>query len=137
MRSLKFRALSVQVLCAILLLSTAFGPAQAKWFSHKKTPAEEAVEKVQTFQPPAVEAMQRYCEPFRAEAVSLAQKPKWARPFYEPRRMWLMGQHQKCRQELMDQEHIYLKHADIEQSPSLPKMNADAPKPGGPNGNLP
>lgn len=136
MRFPKFCVLPLHLLCAGLALSTAFAPAQAKWFSHKKTPAEEAVEKVRTYQPPANEAMNRYCEPFRAEAVALNQKPKLVRVFYEPRRMWLINQHQKCRNELMAQEHLYLKHADIEQSPSLPKMNA-TPKPGAPNGNLP
>ena len=129
-------SLGLGLFLSVLLLSMTGSPTQAKLLQHKKTAAEEAVEKVQTFQPPAADAMTRYCEPFRAKAVSLSQKPFLIRPFYGPRRMWLISQHQKCRYKLMDQEHVYLKHVDIEQAPSLPKINPGAPKPGVPNGNL-
>jgi hypothetical protein len=135
MRFLKFHTLAL--LCVSIAFGTAFAPAQAKWVSKKKKAEQQAIEKVQTFQPPPADAVTRYCEPFRAEAVDLSKKPKLVRVFYEPRRMWLMNQHQKCRMELMDQEHVYLKHADIEQPPNLPKIKTDPPKPGAPNGNLP
>jgi hypothetical protein len=136
MRLLKFHTLALFLLVAGMAFNAAFTPAQAKWINQKKKAEQEAVEKVRTFQPPPADAVTRNCEPFRAEAVALNQKPRLLRIFYKPKRMWLMHQHQKCRMGLMDQEHLYLKHADIEQSPSLPKIKPDAPT-GGPNGNLP
>ncbi len=120
----------------VLAWVTVVSPVHARLFHHQKTAAEEAVEKVQTFQAPAADAMTRYCEPYRAKAAALSQKPFFIRPFYGPQRMWLISKHQKCRYKVMDQEHVYLKHVDIEQAPSLPKLNPGAPKPGVPNGNL-
>ena len=121
-----------------LCLGLMTTPAEAKWFGSKKpTPEQEAVQKVQTYQPPPPEAVTRYCEPYRAEVVAINHKSFLIRPFYIPRRTWLIHEHQKCRHELMSQEYTYLKHADIEQSPSLPKISPTLPQPGGPNGNLP
>ena len=134
MRSLKLSTLSLSLLCVGLALSATVPAAQAKWGSQKKKAEQEAVEKVRTYQPPPPEAITRYCEPYRAEAAQIYEKGILARFFYGPRRMWLMHEYQKCRSELMNQEYVYLKHADIEQSPSLPKLT---PKTGASNGNLP
>lgn len=135
---IQYPALRCAFMVAGLCLGFMITPADAKWFGPKKpTPEQEAVQKVQTFQPPPPEAVTRYCEPYRAEVVTLNHKPLLARPFYIPRRTWLIHEYQKCRHELMNQEATYLKHADIEQAPSLPKISPSLPQPGGSNGNLP
>jgi len=136
--SLKLSTLKLLV-CSLLglALTSTLVPCQAKLLDNSKKKAEqEAVEKVRTYQPPPAEALTTNCEPYRAEAVTLYKKPFFIRPFYEPRRLWLVHKHQQCRHELMSQEYTYLKHADIEQPPSLPKL-IPATKTGAPNGNLP
>jgi hypothetical protein len=125
---------SIGLLSLGIILSCGIEAAQAKPISQKKKLEREAVEKVQTFQPPPPDAMTRDCEPYRAEVSALYHKPFFLRPFYIPKRGWLAHKYQNCRQGLMNQEYTYLKHADIEQAPSLPKLT---PKPGAPNGNLP
>jgi hypothetical protein len=134
--SLSTQTLAIGLLSLGIVLMSGIEPAQAKPLTPKQKQEKEAVEKVQTFQPPPPDAMTRECEPYRAEVSALYRKPFIVRPFYAPKRAWMAHKHQKCRQSLMNQEYTYLKHADIEQAPSLPKMNA-APKPGAPNGNLP
>lgn len=110
-------------LTAALLLSTlSIAPSQAWWFHKKPSPKDEAAKKVQTYQPPPEEAMSLYCEPYRKESVRLSTKPWILKPFYGPRRIWLMNQFNKCRNNLMTQEHEYLKHVDIQLPPSLPKI---------------
>ena len=130
--------LTTTTICSVVaMICLSLTPAQAKWLHRKTDPAKQVEEKVRTFQPPPPDSITRYCEPYRAEVVKLGQKPFLLRPFYAPRRWFLMSKYEKCRERFMSQEHIYLKHADIEQAPSLPKMNVDSSKPGAPNGNLP
>jgi hypothetical protein len=138
-----FSRIAILFYALYMLLNTAVLPAQAKWFAKKVAPENDPVQQVQTFQPPPENAMTLYCEPYRKQVVALNQK-NWAlKPFYTPRRLWLMNEYNKCTNELMTQEHQYLKHADIELPPSLPKMkpvvqsiNQPEAKREKPNGNL-
>lgn len=111
----------------IVLCVTALPPAHAKWFGKKKEKANQAVEQVRTYQPPPENAVGQYCEPYRLEAAELSKKPLWLKPFYAPARGIAMHKHRECKKALMEQERVYLKHVDIEQSPSLPKLKTDAP----------
>jgi len=117
----------IALLCCALLGWSALAPdANAKLFQRKKAKQDAAaVEKVQTFQPPPENAVTMYCEPYRREAAELSQKPRLVKIFYEPRRSWLMNKHRKCKSNLMAQEHLYLKHVDIEREPSLPRMKME------------
>jgi hypothetical protein len=118
-----FNRLTALVLLLFLTVFGAFMPANAKWMSKKaKQQEQEVVQKVQTFQPPPENAMQMYCEPYRKEAADLGAKNAVVRTLYKPRQLWLMNQYHKCTDDLMTQEHQYLKHVDIELAPSLPKM---------------
>ncbi|WP_373532422.1 hypothetical protein [Vampirovibrio sp.] len=126
-----------------ILLASAVLPVQAKWFAKKIPPENDPVQQVQTFQPPPENAMTLYCDPFRKEVAVLNQKSWVHKPFSLPRRLWLMNEYKECTNELMTQEHQYLKHADIELPPSLPKMkpvvqpiNQPEVKQEAPNGNL-
>lgn len=126
------------ILAGIFYNLTCTAPAHAWWFNNeKKKQEQEAVEKVQTYQPPPPEALTEQCEPIRAKVVAINQKFILVRPFYIPKRTWLIHEHQKCRHEFMSQEYTYLKHADIEKAPSLPKITPNTPSTGVPNGNLP
>jgi hypothetical protein len=112
---------------ALLLLGAmALPAAQAKWFGgQKKEKANQAVEQVRTYQPPPETAVGDYCEPYRYQAAELAQKPWFLKPFYAPKRGIAMHKHRECKKALMEQERVYLKHVDIEQPPSLPKLKTD------------
>lgn len=114
-------------LCAAIALGVAAQTASALPFVKKKPVEDPAVEQLKTYQPPSENAVTLYCDPFRKEAAVLSRKPGYLKPFYIPRRLWLMDEHRKCKDELMEQERIYLKHADIEQAPSLPKLKTDMP----------
>jgi hypothetical protein len=105
-----------------MLLNILALPAQARWLAKKVASENDPVQQVQTFQPPPENAMTLYCEPYRKQVVVLNQKNWVFKPFYTPRRLWLMNEYHKCTNKLMTQEHQYLKHADIELPPSLPKM---------------
>lgn len=117
-----FNRMAASVCMAVLLAASFHALADAKWFGKKEEPADDPAKQIQTFQPPPENAMLMYCEPYRKEASELANKNVLMKAFYEPRRMWLMGEYRKCTNELMTQEHEYLKHVDIELAPSLPKM---------------
>ncbi len=140
MTRMRFVALCLLVGCLALAFAQ---PVQARWFAKKTPPENDPVKQVQTFQPPPENAMLTYCEPYRKSAVDLSKKPLLLKPFYEPRLLWLMNAYHKCTNELMTQEHEYLKHVDIELPPSLPKMkpvvlpiNQPEAKQEVPNGNL-
>lgn len=117
----------IALLCCALLGWSALVPnAEARLFQRKKAKEDAAaVEKVRTYQPPPENAVTLYCEPYRKEAAELSQKPRLVKLFYEPRRVWLINQHRKCKSGLMAQEHLYLKHVDIERTPSLPKLKME------------
>jgi hypothetical protein len=108
-----------------MLVNTVLQPADAKWFGKKSSKKDEAVEKVRTYQPPPENAIALYCEPYRQEAVELSHKPRLLKIFYAPRRGWAIRKHRECKDSLMQQEHTYLKHVDIERAPSLPKLKTD------------
>jgi hypothetical protein len=110
-----------------LMGTIALPSAHAKWFGKKKEKENQAVEQVRTYQPPPETAVSDYCEPYRREAAELAQKPFFMKPFYAPKRGIAMHKHRECKKALMEQERTYLKHVDIEQSPSLPKLKTDGP----------
>lgn len=113
--------------CAAIAFGASVPTASALPFLKKKPVEDPAVEQVKTYQPPPENAVTFYCDPYRKEAALLDKKPGYLKPFYIPRRLWLMSEHRKCKDGLMEQERIYLKHADIEQSPSLPKLKTDMP----------
>lgn len=119
----------IWIVLGLLSLSMMLGgvSADAKWFGKQEKPADAAEDPVRTYQPPAINGLQLYCEPFRQEAALLAHKPRLLRIFYQPRRSWLIGQHTKCKANLMQQEKDYLEHVDVQQAPSLPKLKSDAP----------
>ena len=121
------RRLIALMCCSLFVLSVAVSHGEAFWFRKKKPVEDPAVEQVRTFQPPPENAVTVYCEPYRKEAAELSKKNRLVRFFYGPRRMWLISQHRKCKDELMEQERTYLKHVDIERPPSLPKLKMDAP----------
>lgn len=138
-----FNRIAAPVCFAVLLIASVHSLADAKWFGKREVPENDPARQVQTFQPPPENAMVLYCEPYRKEAAELAQKNILVKPLFEPRRMWLMSEYRKCTHDLMTQEHQYLKHVDIELSPSLPKMapvvqpfNQPEKKQEGPNGTL-
>lgn len=138
-----FNRIVVPVCLAVLLTASVHSLADAKWFGKKEVPENDPARQIQTFQPPPENAMLMYCEPYRKEAAELAGKNALMKAFFEPRRMWLMSEYRKCTNELMTQEHQYLKHVDIELAPSLPKMkpvvqpiNQPEKKQGVPNGTL-
>jgi hypothetical protein len=116
----------IVILCSILLLlGTASPSVQAKWLGKKKKVESQAVEQVRTYQPPPENAVATYCEPYRHEAAELAQKPRLLKPFYAPRRGIAMHKYRECKKALMEEERVYLKHVDIEKSPSLPKLKTE------------
>lgn len=118
--------LPVQI--ASLMLALMLLPsADAFWFNRKdkgKKEAEEAAKAVQTFQPPSADALEMYCEPIRKEALAISNLPRMQRMIMRPRKSWLIHQHEKCKKDYMTQEYEYLKHADIQRAPSLPKLKA-------------
>lgn len=119
----------IAILCsALILLGTAFPSAHAKWVGKKKKAENQAVEQVRTYQPPPENAVATYCEPYRHEAAELAHKPLLLKGFYAPRRGIVMHKYRECKKALMEEERVYLKHADIEQSPSLPKLKTEMPE---------
>lgn len=107
---------------AVLLAASTHSMADARWFGKKAPPEDDPAKKIQTFQPPPVSAMLQYCEPYRRESAELNGKVFMLKPFFVPRRLWLENKYRECTNELMTQEHNYLKHVDIELPPSLPKM---------------
>lgn len=119
----------IAVLCGLLILLgiTALSSAHAKWFGKKKKAESQAVEQVRTYQPPPENAVATYCEPYRREAAELSQKPRLVKVFYAPRRGRAMHKYRECKKALMEEERIYLKHVDIERSPSLPKLKTETP----------
>ncbi len=114
-------ALIVLAACSLLTLSL-MAPANAGWFKKDKPEADP----IQTYQPPAVNALEMYCEPLRQRAAELDKTPKALKLFVQPRRAFLIREHEKCKAEFMQQEHDYLKHVDVQQSPSLPKLKTDS-----------
>ena len=102
-------------------------PAGAWGPFSRKPPEDPAEAQVRTFQPPPENAVAMYCEPYRREAAQLSQKRFPVAIVYAPRRAWLIRQHRRCRQELMAQEHLYLKHVDREQPATPPKVRTEAP----------
>lgn len=111
------------LLVTLALFGVMTPTSDAQWFRSKKKKAEqEAVERVQTYQPPPVEAMEMYCEPYRKEAADLYQRAGMFRFAVQPKRSWLIRKHEKCKGRLMDQGYEYLRHVDIQKSPSLPKI---------------
>lgn len=94
-----------------------------------KPKGPDAAEQVRTFQPPPPNTMETDCEPFRKKAAILTQAPFWQKPFVWPERNLAIHRHRKCVTNLMMQEREYLKHADIQRSPSLPKLRLDETKP--------
>ncbi|HEY9687194.1 MAG TPA: hypothetical protein V6C52_09485 [Coleofasciculaceae cyanobacterium] len=121
-----------QVVLAVLLtvscvLFSAMPQAEAWPFGKKAKAAKEAVKQVQTYQPPPADAQMTQCEPIRRKIVKINKGSKIGRTLMAPRTAFLTAKHTKCKQRLMDQEFEYLKHVDIEQSPSLPKLKTDTP----------
>lgn len=114
-------AIGLMALLGLLCLNLALNPALA-WFWKKPAPEPDPEKQVQTFQPPPKTAMEEYCEPYRHEAALRSSVPFLVKPAHWPRRLWLMKAYRKCTHELMSQEYNYLKHADIELAPSLPKL---------------
>lgn len=113
---------------ASLFWGVLTSPEASAWpFGKKAKEKEAAAEQVRTFQPPPEDAVKRYCEPIRLEAVEISKKPRLIRPLFAPRKAQVIRKHQKCVTNLMRQEYQYLKHVDIQQSPSLPKLKTDAP----------
>lgn len=109
------------------LLGGIIAPAEAKWFKTKQDKVNDALSKqVQTFQAPATDALSMYCEPYRKEAAELSHANPLIKPFVGPRRSWLIRQHEKCKHEYMSQEMNYLKHVDVQQAPSLPRLSTPA-----------
>jgi hypothetical protein len=96
-------------------------PAMAGWFHKKKAPVE-ASPGIESFQPPAADALTVDCDAFRIKAVTLRQKPVWIRWLYMPSHAHLVSKHHQCVKGVMEQEMLYLKHVDIEQPPTLPKL---------------
>lgn len=139
---MRYRPL-IALLSGMLFVWSALLPsADAWWFSRKKKADDAAVEKVRTYQPPPENAVTVQCDPYRRQAALLGQKPLMTTMFYIPKRLRLQNKYRTCKSNLMEQERIYLKHVDIEQAPSLPKMKMEvtpitpvetAPKAGGGN----
>ncbi len=125
-----WRGVRLLLLLVFMASGLGFGMADARVWSRKAREKErQAVEAVQTWQPPPENALALYCDPFRQEAIRLAQKPWVLHPVFLPRRLWLMEKHRDCQSHLMDQEELYLKHVTVQQSPSLPRMKTDSPAP--------
>jgi hypothetical protein len=91
---------------------------------HSKRKAQEkaAIEQLKTSQPPAANSLTVQCDPLRQDVILLSHKPVLIRPFYTPRRLYLMSKHRQCIDRLMDQEYLYLKNAKIQLTPKLPPM---------------
>lgn len=116
---------NVQILLiSLLLLQTLALPSEAAWL-RPKSKEPDASEKVRTYQPPPANAMEEYCEPFRKRAYDLSIVPSWQKPFVVPQRTWAISRHRKCVDNLMQQEWEYLRHADIQKGPSLPKLRVE------------
>jgi hypothetical protein len=123
----RFQVALAVLLAVSCLLLTAMPQAEAWPFGKKAKEAKEAVQKVQTYQPPPADAQMTQCEPIRRKIVKINKGSKITRTLMSPRTAFLVSKHTKCKQRLMDQEFEYLKHVDIEQSPSLPRFKTDTP----------
>lgn len=111
-----------------LVMLLAFGLSSEAALLKHKAKEPDAAEKVRTYQPPPPNAMEDYCEPYRKRVYDLSQVPFWQKPFVIPQRNWAISRHQKCTDNLMQQEWEYLRHADIQKGPSLPKLRVDESK---------
>jgi hypothetical protein len=121
------------IVISLLMLQALVLPSEAAWLKQKpKEP--DASEKVRTYQPPPANAMEEYCEPYRKRAYDLSNVHFWQKPFVIPQRTWAISRHRKCTDNLMQQEWEYLRHADIQKGPSLPKLRVEeqsSPQEGG------
>jgi hypothetical protein len=97
--------------------------------SKKKNQDAQTVQQLQTYQPPPVNSLQVRCDPIKQEIVLMNHKPLLLKPFFIPRKQWLITRHEQCVHRVIDQEYIYLKHVDIQQAPQLPKMTTPDGKP--------
>lgn len=121
-----YRMRNVRILGLLCLLAFQMGSSPVEAILPKRKSKEpDASDKVRTYQPPPADAMKDYCEPYRKRASDLTILPWWQKPFVIPQRNWAIHQHQKCTDNLMQQEWEYLRHADIQQAPSLPKLRVD------------
>jgi hypothetical protein len=117
---------NVRILSLFCLLALYLWSSSAEAILPKRQSKEpDASEKVRTYQPPPADSMRDYCEPYRKQASDLTYVSWWKKPFVIPQRNWAIHQHQKCTGNLMQQEWEYLRHADIQQPPSLPKLKVD------------
>lgn len=114
------------LLVGLILMSAAMPQADAWPFKKKPDPAEEAAKKVQTYEPPPTDAIATHCEPIRQKIVKINRSGWFGRTIQAPRRSVLLYKHNQCKDEFMTQEFEYLKHVDIQQPPSLPKLKTDA-----------
>ncbi len=112
------------IFALFLLLWLGLPVAEAKWFRKEKA-APDAAEQLETFQPPPPDAIERYCEPIRKEVVLLNSRSRVERILLHPRIVMLKREHEKCKADLMKQQLEYLRHVDIRQPPSLPKMSPE------------
>lgn len=122
-RYLKLLPTSLIGIICLLSFTAFYQTALAGWFGKQKEPEPDS--KIESFQPPAVDALEVHCDPIRTEAVALSQKPLWRRWLYMPKHTILVKRHRRCIQNVMEQEALYLKHVNIEQAPQLPKLQAD------------
>jgi hypothetical protein len=91
-------------------------------FHSKQKAADKAAAQLQTFQPPAVDSIRTRCEPYRLTVVQNNNRFLLAKPFFTPQSLYLMAKYNKCINSVMDQEYLYLKHAEIENPTKMPKM---------------
>ena len=109
----------------LFLLGLQWLPSSEAMIFKKKPKTLTPEEQVRTYQPPPASTMGDYCEPYRHKALLLNQAPLWQKPFVIFPKNWAIYQHRHCVDNLMMQEREYLKHTDIPQAPSLPKLKTE------------
>jgi len=118
-RPVLFAVTTLLALCSLCQTPEA---AFALPFHSKKKAADNAAAKLQTYQPPPVDSIRTRCEPYRLTVVQNNNRFLLAKPFYTPQSLYSMTKYKKCIDDVMDQEYLYLKHAEIESPTKLPKM---------------
>lgn len=120
------------LLLALLCLLAAPADAKWLWFGKDEEKGPSPAQQLETFQPPPADAIERYCEPIRREVVLLNGKPAAQRLMLQPKILRLIRKHEQCKAEFMQQEMEYLRHVDIQQPPSLPKLEPASETPPAP-----
>ncbi len=123
----QLRVLRLSALSLLVLVSICLPQADALGFRKKQTEPDPASQ-IQTHQPPPVDGLQTRCEPLRYKVVKINHGAWPARALMAPRKAMLQRANDKCKAEYMSEEIDYLKHVDIQKSPSLPKLRTSNPQ---------